>query len=404
MPGQDSYPLAGVRVVELGIWIQAPLAAQILGDLGAQVTKVERPDGGDFARGLKSLYGVPLHGDENGGLLWQLCNRNKRSLALNLKSGEGRSLMHRIVAQADVFVTNLQPSELANLGVSPEELMAVNPRLVYAIGAGLAVEGALADVPCQDTTAMAISGFMYAVSGDPATPYYPPGAMIDVLSATNLAATITAALLQRRDGGKGQVVSTSLLHSAVWLQMLNMAVIQNQREAMPPFDRTAAANPLMDLYRCGDSKWLAFGMLVLKSADWRKLCEILGSPELADDPRFGSNTARSANNRELITLITNLTARRQRDELIALMTKAGLPCTPVLSPPEVLEHPGVVEQSLVGQTKQGLRFVRAPMNIPGAPPSPEDSPSLGDSTFQVLNELGISNEEIVRLRDAEVVW
>jgi crotonobetainyl-CoA:carnitine CoA-transferase CaiB-like acyl-CoA transferase len=400
--GSDQ-PLEGIRIVELGIWIQGPLAAQILGDLGAEVIKIERPSGGDYTRGLTSLYGVPLNGDETGGLLWQLCNRNKRSMAVDLKQSRGQHLLLRLVQGADVFVTNLQPGALRKLRATPEVIMGANPRLIYAMGGGLGVEGDLAEIACQDTTAMAYSGFMFAVSDEATVPYYPPGAMIDILAATNLAAAVLGALHQRGATNQGQLVSTSLLHSALWLQMLNVGTIENQNTPIPSFDRAAVQNPLMNLYRCADGRWLALGMLIASSEAWKSFCSILGRPDLADDDRFTSNRKRTANAEELIPILTEFIGHLDRDVVVAAMTGADLACTPVNTPQEVLASDAVRKHALVEKTSRGTRFLRVPMNFRGNNTSTNDAPPLGGATFDILREVGVDSEEISALLEAGVV-
>jgi crotonobetainyl-CoA:carnitine CoA-transferase CaiB-like acyl-CoA transferase len=395
-------PLHGVRVIDLTIWVQGPLAGQVLADLGADVIKIEKPGQGDFTRGLQTLYGASMRTADGKALLWELVNRNKRSVGLDLRVAEGQALLHRLVEDADVFVTNLLPSTLERFGASEEKLTSVNPRLVYAHGGGLATSGPLADTPSQDTTGTAYSGFMYSVSRD-GEPHYPSGALADLLSGTNLAFAITAALLRREKTGHGEVVSTSLIQGMLWLQQLHVGAIMNTGDELRPFDPMLAPNALLNLYRCGDGEWLALGMTAMSGEDWAAFCEVIARPELKDDPRFRDNRGRIMNAQELIEQVGEALAMRPRDEWLGRIPGTGLTCAPVRRLKEVLADPDVAD-ALLTRTHSGMTYVRAPFNIGGVPETSGDAPAYGADTFNVLAELGLTPEEIAKLQQAEIAW
>jgi crotonobetainyl-CoA:carnitine CoA-transferase CaiB-like acyl-CoA transferase len=396
-------PLAGVRVIDLTIWVQGPLAGQLLADLGADVVKIEKPGQGDFSRGLQTLYGASMVTPGGKALMWELVNRNKRSLAIDLRHKEGRAILHRLIQEADVFLTNLLPRTLKQFGATPEELTAINPRLVYAQGGGLGTKSALADIAAQDTTGTAYSGFMYTVSRD-GDPYYPPGGLADVLSGTNLAFATTAALLRREKTGVGEVVSTSLLQGMLWFQQLAVGAIKNTGEQLRPFDPANAANAFLNLYRCGDGEWLALGMTAMNKHDWFAFCDAIERADLKDDERFARGRGRIEHAHELVAVVSAAMATRPRTEWVERITALGLPCAPVRRLDELLADPALEAEDMLTETPSGMQFVRAPFNIGGVPAATNDAPEFAADTFAVLSAAGLTPEQIAELQEKGVVW
>lgn len=396
-------PLSGVRVIDLTIWVQGPLAGQLLADLGADVVKIEKPGQGDFSRGLQTLYGASMVTADGRALMWELVNRGKRSLAIDLRREEGRAILHRLVAEADVFLTNLLPRTLKQFGATAEELTALNPRLVYAQGGGLGTKSALADIPSQDTTGTAFSGFMYTASRD-GDPYYPPGGLADVLSGTNLAFAITAALLRREKTGAGEVVSTSLLQGMLWFQQLHVGTIKNTGETLLPFDPANAANAFLNLYKCGDGEWLALGMTAMSKDNWFDFCDVIDRADLKHDERFERGRGRIEHARELIAIVAEAMAKRPRAEWLERIVGMGVPCAPVRRLNELLDDPDVQAEDFITQTTSGMQFVRAPFNLSGVPTGTEDAPEFARDTFAVLSEAGFSPEDISALQEQGIVW
>jgi crotonobetainyl-CoA:carnitine CoA-transferase CaiB-like acyl-CoA transferase len=390
-------------VIDLTIWIQGPLAGQLLADLGADVVKIEKPGQGDFTRGMQTLFGASMRTPDGRALMWELSNRGKRTIAIDLRKEEGRALLQRLVERADVFVTNLLPQTLREFGASAEELTALNPRLIYAQGGGLGTKSALADVPAQDTTGTAFSGFMYTASrnGDP---YYPPGGLADVLSGTNLAFAITAALLRRERTGVGEVVSTSLLQGMLWFQQLHVGAIKNTGEPLRPFDPATAANAFLNLYRCGDGEWIALGMTAMSRENWSAFCEAIERRELQHDERFQRGRGRIEHAKQLIGIVAEALAERPREHWLERIGATGMPCGPVRRLEEVLGDPNVIEEGFLLETPAGHTYVRAPFNIPGVPARSEDAAEYARDTFEVLMEAGLAREEIVGLQERGVVW
>lgn len=398
-------PLEGLKVVDLTIWLYGPLAGTLLADLGATVVKIERPEQGDFSRSLATLQGASMHTSDQRNLAWELFNRNKQSLTLNLRAPGGQEVFRRLVRDADAFVTNFQPSTLAAFHALPSELLELNPHLVYGLGAGLGTRGRFADVPSQDTAAMAYSGYMFTSSPSPDEPYYPPGGMADVLSGTNLAFGVTSALLGReRDAERrGRVVSTSLLQSMMWTQMLNVGVAANNGQSLKSAPRARAANPLMNAYRCKDGAWIALGVPYLHDAAWSALTRALGGAAPLADARFASEASRWAEVPSIIAALDAVFAEDTCSAWVERCRAAEVWCSPVNRPERLAEDPGVVEEGLMGETASGIRHVRGPFTLEGTEASTAPAPALGASSEAVLADLGFDRAEIARLRAAKAI-
>ena len=234
-------PLAGLRVIELSMYVQGPVAGLVLASLGADVIKIEQVGREDIMRSLTSLFGVGL--DERGQQ-WQYAalNRGKRSLALDVRNPAGAEVFHRLLKQADVLVTNLREDALAQLGADWQTVSALNPRLVYGRGGGFGLRGPLAHDPCQDTVGMAFGGFM-DLSSPTEEPNYPPGALSDVLTGTAVASAVLAGLVKRSITGNGSLVGTSQVQSLLWMQLLPAGMAATLGAEMQRFAVDTTPNP-----------------------------------------------------------------------------------------------------------------------------------------------------------------
>ncbi|MDG2112847.1 MAG: CoA transferase, partial [Actinomycetota bacterium] len=216
-------PLEGVKVVELSMYVQGPVAGLTLAALGADVVKIEQVGKADFIRSFGGVFGVTFD-DRGRKWMYSSVNRNKRSIALDIASEAGRPVFERMIEGADVFVTNLRESGLARFGADADTLLEINPRLVYGRGGGFGLDGPLAEELCQDTVGMAYAGFMDAISPSE-VPNYPPGSLSDVLTGTNIASGVMAGLVKRATTGKGCVVGTSQTQALLWLQLQSVGVV-----------------------------------------------------------------------------------------------------------------------------------------------------------------------------------
>ena len=254
--GAEPQPLLrGIKVVEMATWIFAPMAACVLGELGADVIKVE-PHDGDPMRGL-----VPrVRGDVDW--IWELANRNKRGVALDVRSDDGRAALGRLLADADIFIVNLRRGALERLGIDYESLRESHPRLIYAHATGYGVEGPDIDRPAFDELAYwARGGFMSVLGPPDSEPVRLVGAMGDLPSAMNIAAAIFAALYQRERSGEGQYLSCSLYGGGIWTNGFAIQAALATGQQLPRTDRYSSFNPLYNSYRAADGKWLQLAMI-----------------------------------------------------------------------------------------------------------------------------------------------
>ena len=405
MTEQPQMPLQGIRVLDLTIWVQGPLAATMLADLGAEVIKVEKPEQGDFARGVRSLFGQKQGLPDGKTLMFEIANRNKKAITLDLHTSEGQKLFHRLVERSDVLVTNLHPNTLREFRVDRETLLAINPQLIYSHATGFGPQGPHSQDPCQDTVGMARSGFMFNTPAADGSPTYPTGALSDVLSGTMLAFGVLAALLGRERSGVTQSVWSSQLSAMMWLQYYNVAQSINMGKDFDQYDRATVANPLMNLYRCGDGQWIACGMAVAQRF-WPEFCRVLGIEELEQDPRFRGDTARAAHRHELIPILDRAFATQPRAHWERIFREKGFWFSVVHHVSDLPADPQVAANDYIVELESGLKTVAAPFTLEKTPiPRRKGAPTLSQHTEEILQDVcGCSMEEILSLKEKGVVW
>lgn len=399
---QDAF--SGLRVVELAQWVFVPVAGALLADWGADVIRVERLDGDPY-RGL-ATQGI---GTDGGGvnLSVALANRGKRSVALDLRTEQGRAALHRLLETADVFLTNFRPGALRRLGLDSETLTSRYPRLVYARGHGFGVRGPDADMPGYDSSAFWARGGMGHVLTPPDRdqPISQRGAMGDRNGAMALAFGMAAALLRRERTGQGSVVDVSLLATAMWtLSSDVLAALQGGRPRSPS-GRDASPNPLVGSFRTSDGRHV---QLVFLQGDryWADLCELLGRPDLAADPRFADMAARRENRQACSAELDAEFGRRTLAQCKELLSAMDAPWAPMQAVEELLDDPQVVANGYIGTVSEdGLeyRLPAVPVQIDEQPPPMRRAPEHGEHTEAVLLELGYTWDEIVALKDAGVL-
>ena len=395
-------PLSGIRVIDLTMWVQGPMAGTLLGDLGASVVKVEKAGVGDFARNLSSVYGVDLRMPDGPNLLWTVCNRNKRGLALDLRNPAARPVFEALVRAADVLVTNLMTGPLAEFGADEASTRAINPRLVYARAAGFGESGPWADDPCQDTVGMAYSGLLFTCSNDGETPYYPPGAMSDVLSGTMMAFGVLAALRERDRTGEGQHVSTSQLQTLMWMQSLNVAAVTNIGQPFEVSDRLTAPNPMFNTYRCGDGRWIAMGMPL--PAMWPQMCAAIGREDMAIDARFADMGARRRNAPECVRVLDAHFLTGTSTDWLDRLRASGLWVAPINRVEDLVEDEQVRANGYLRTIDGAATTPRMPFTLRGHEPGHGAAPEHGADSDAVLAEVGFDGAAVAELRAAGVVW
>src|SRR5712691_2933201 len=378
-----TWPLDGVRVVALEQAVAAPLCTRHLADLGADVVKVEPPDGGDFARDYDSVVN-----GLSGHFVW--LNRGKRSVALDLKDAQGRRAFDLLLDRADVFVHNQGPGAAQRLGVTFSELHQRNARLIACAISGYGPDGPHRDRKAYDLLLQGEAGVI-ALTGTPKNPAKAGISVADIASGMYALSSILAALYQRQTTGEGADIQISMLESLVeWVMPAAYVAHYTGRPPARAGTRQGFIVPY-GMYRVGDGS--SVNLAVQNDGQWRRLCEIvLKRPNLADDPRFATNELRLANRAELEPQLESLLADDTRASVETRLTQADVPFGTVNEMDDVLRHPQLEARgrwfdipSAVGE----LRALHHPLNIAGLPRPAGAVPELGQHTAEVLAELGL---------------
>jgi crotonobetainyl-CoA:carnitine CoA-transferase CaiB-like acyl-CoA transferase len=398
-------PLEGIRVVEISMFQQGPVAGARLGDLGADVIKIE-PKTGDPGRGFMRIIGAMV-GLKGRNYYFEHCNRNKRSIVLDMRKPEAMEVFLKLIDRADVFLNNMSIPAPERMGIGPDILLARNPRLIYAHASGWGRKGPDANDYSFDYTGIARSGLMMACGENGAPPSQILPGVGDEVGGLACAWGVTAALYAREKTGKGQVVDTSLMGSVIAALGLAMAAPAILGTEFPREVRAEAGNPLYNHYRCKDGQWIAIAHLQ-PDRYWPKVCQALELEPLIDDARFNTIEARSKNSKELVALLDEKFATKPRNEWLGLLNQAGCICTPVQTPKEVSDDSQALANDYFvymdhpehGKTK----VVGFPWDFSETPASCRlPAPELGQHTQEILGELGYSALDINELREKEVI-
>ena len=400
-------PLQGIRVIDWTIWQQGPVCSAMLGDLGAEVIKIEEREKGDPGRGMLRMSGVDLSDRPN--FYFEANNRNKKSLTLDLKKPAALEIVYKLIEKSDIFVQNYRFGVATRLGLGYETLRTYNPKLIYASATGYGPEGPDRADPSFDQMGLARSGLMLAAGEPDHPPLQIAGGIADQMGAIMLAYGVITALLARERFGVGQEIDASHLGSMIWLQGLSVAARLMMGFAIPRMPRKYASNPLWNHYCCSDGKWLCLGMLQ-PDRYWADFVRALGRPELAADERFIDLRVRAANAGAAVEALDAAFAGKPRDEWIRILRASGdFIFTIVNSVDELPNDPQVLANGYVtdfdhpqfGKTQ----VVGMPLRLSQTPGSVRlPAPEFGQHTEEILTELlGYSWEQIGLLKDGRVI-
>lgn len=402
----SALPLAGVRVIEVAAWTFVPAAGAVLAEWGADVIKIEHPLRGDPQRGLSA---GGMLGTKGVNFMIEIPNRGKRSVGIDLAAEEGRELLLKLVADADVFLTNFLPAARRRLGIDVDDLRAINPKLIYVRGSGNGVRGPDAERGGYDATSYwARTGIGAVVTRGDDHPRQQPIAFGDMAGGQTIAGGIAAALFARANGGEPAVVDVSLLSYGLWniSPHIVMAKINGVSGELPPFDRLNVSNPIVGIFRTKDDRML---QLVMLESDryWGTLCEAFGRSDLVEDPRFIDAQARWDNSAECVAQLDVEFGSRSLAECVELLEGQDGPWAVYRLPNEVFDDDQVQANGFIRTVESagGVDFdlVSNPVQFDGESPDTARAPELGEHTEAVLLELGLSWEDLLPLKDKAVI-
>ena len=404
-------PLQGIRVIECAGYLSAPTACYMLGDLGAEIIKIEDRVKGDPSRGTSAVFGSSMTLANGENILFETANRNKKSLTLDLKKEKGRQLLYELVSKADVFCTNFTQSAIRKLEIDFETLKKHNPRLIYGMATGYGLKGPESSRRAFDSVAQARSGIMYALGGEPDTPPAQIGGPVfDQMTGTLLVYAVLAALVARDRTGKGQQVEVSLLGSGIHLQAYNLNTALLRGRQIPRPSRRSLKNPMANHFECADGEWL---LLSEPQADrfWPAFCDALSIRHLEKDEKYRDAAARRENFRELLDIIEGVFKTRTRGEWMKILDERGegIAYSPVLKPTDLAGDPQALENGYIAEIDHpslgSIKMVGNPVSFSETPVKVDGyAPCFGQNTEEVLLDVcGCDWDRIQELKDEEVI-
>jgi len=387
-------PLAGIRVLEFSHTVMGPTAGLVLADLGADVVKVEPAPEGDHTRRL-SGFAAGFFG---------YFNRNKRSLAADLKTPEGQGLIRRLAERADVLVENYGPGTMERLGCGYEELAAVNPRLIYCALKGF-LSGPYEGRPALDEIVQYMAGLAY-MTGPPGRPLRAGASVIDIMGGVFGVVGVLAALREREQTGKGGLVRSALFESTVFLVGQHMAAEVMTGERPPPMPSRLGAWAIYQTFATADDDQLFVG--ITSNNHFRRFCEVFDRPDLLADPRLATNEDRVVARPWLVTIVADIVGRHSKAELMRLLELANIPFAPVAVPGDLFDDPHLLASGgLLDVTLPGGRHTRLPalpFELDGQRPGlRREAPRLGEHSREVLSEAGLGADELADLERRRIV-
>lgn len=389
LSGAGAPPLQGLRVVDLSTSYAGPTASMYLADLGADVIKVERPERGDDARS----WGPPF---VSGASAWfASANRNKRSIAVDLRSPGGRATLLRLVAAADVLIESLNPTKLEQLDLAPKATCERYPHLIYCAMSGVGLTGPEAHLPGYDLVAQARSGLMSVTGADGGTPQRVSTALSDIVTGISAALAVCAAVVRQRSTSAGDLIDVSLLDSDLALMAPRIAAFLAGEAEPAPSSGTDSVLAVYQSFATADRDLVvAIGNEVI----WRRFCDAVDLPELAVDHRLQSNAGRREHRPEVVSRVATVLASRPAREWLEVLHGAGVPASLVQGLSEVTTDAQVVARGAVlpvpGYDGE-LNGVRSPFRLASVPePRNERFPEPGEHSLEILRECGLTDQEV----------
>ncbi len=402
---EKPMPLEGIRIIEFGIFVSGPGAGAILGDLGADVVKIESWTG-DPGRHVIRIGKIPPMTFKNGeSIIFQVSNRNKKGICIDMAKEKGREIFYRLITDADVFITNLRKSTKTKLGIDYENLSRVNPRIIYASVSGYGTEGPMSDLGAYDPLGLACSGMMLMTGSSEPIHIPPPGALLDQATAICTSHGVLTALLARERQGMGQEIHISLYSTGMWLMHQNL-MAAHIFSTPTPWNRYEHT-PLGNYSRCKDGKWIV-GIHHPEDKHWPTFCEATGQTTLLNDPRFADDESRLENCAELVAIFDKVFATKTRDEWLEILLARGLTFVKVQDFKEIQND----SQALMNNYIVDFEDPRlGKMKIPGYPVhfsanragTQSFAPAIGEHTDLIMRQAGYTDQEINRFKKQGVI-
>jgi crotonobetainyl-CoA:carnitine CoA-transferase CaiB-like acyl-CoA transferase len=391
---KNALPLSGIRVLELSLAVMGPTCGLILADMGAEVIRVERAPDGDETRRLKGF----------GTGFFPFLNRNKKSIAIDLKSERGKEVLKKLILSADVLLENFAPGTIERLGFGYDQISQLNPRLIYCALKGF-MPGPYEKRPALDEVVQMMSGLAY-MTGPLGQPLRAGASVVDIMGGTYGAIAIMTALYERERTGKGQSVIATLFESAAFLMGQHMAVSAITGKPSPPMPNRQSAWSVYDRFEVKGGDLVFVG--ITSDRHWKRFCETFGLAELGADARLATNNDRVSQRSWLVPEIQKHFKTLTKAELFRLCEEAGIPFSPIAKPEELFDDPqlneggGLVETTLPGGIK--TKLPRIPIRIgPYDFGLRNDPPDVGQDGQELLESIGLSRAEIEELRRENIV-
>jgi crotonobetainyl-CoA:carnitine CoA-transferase CaiB-like acyl-CoA transferase len=370
------------------IWMAGAVSGMLLADLGADVVKVEGMGGDPTRSHTAPTAGAAAGATAGTSISYSTCNRNKRSIALDLGSVADREVFDQLIAMADVFVSNMSPATIRKLRIDEASLHALNPSLVYAHGSGLGPRGPRAGDLAQDMTGMAYAGMLFTLSPDPAEPFAPPGAMNDVITGTYLFGGILAALMRRARTGRGETVTGSLLQSALWTQTLLIGSVANTAgSSTSGRPRTQPRNALLNQYQARDGKWIA--VAAINARAWDAFVAGAQIEYLVEDPRFASYAGTLAHAGEMRAALDTHFATQSAGYWLTRLRDHGVWCGPVHHLEDIIDDEHIAANGYLTTLSDGLRTVSLPFSLSDYELPVAAGPALDGDRESILRDWGV---------------